>query len=243
MSYLKKLNHLFFKKNPSFFESKIKYLTQNSPKNLALYHEAFTHTANTSRPKDCDFERLEFLGDSILNAVVTYYLFVEKPNIKEGELTKLRSKIVRRKKLNEIGNHLNLTHYLVNFENQNLGKNIAGNLFESLIGALFLDLGFEKCQDFIIRTLNDHISLSELENTISSYKSFIHEWCQKQKIKLELFTEEENNANQYIIFSSQLKLDGEVFVKGRAKSKKNAEELACKRAYFALKESIENSCS
>ncbi len=234
MGYLKKLSSIFSNEKTPFFESKIKYLTKSSPKNIGFYKEAFTHTANTSRKTDCDFERLEFLGDSILNAVVTHYLFLKKPTIQEGELTKLRSKIVRRKMLNSIGKKLNLTHYIINYENQNLGRNIHGNLFESLIGALFLDLGFEKCQDFIIETLEKHISLNELENTISSYKSFIHEWCQKQKLKLEFFTVEEDNAHSQIIFVSCLKINDEVIVKGRAKSKKSAEELASKRAYYAM---------
>ncbi len=243
MSYLKKFSSILFPEKSSHFKSKIKYLTNTNPHNLELYEEAFTHTARTSVERSCDFERLEFLGDSILNAVVTYYLFREKPDIKEGELTKLRSKIVRRSKLNELGKNLNLTHYLVNYENQNLGINICGNLFESLIGAIFLDQGYDKCQKFIIETLENHISLNELENTISSYKSFIHEWCQKQKIKLEYETSEEENANNVLIFVSHLKIDGEVFVKGRAKSKKNAEEHASRRAYFALKNAIEKSYS
>ncbi len=241
MGYFKKISSIFFPHKSSHFKSKIKYLTKSNPNNIDFYQEAFTHSANTSYQKEYDFERLEFLGDAILNAVVTYYIFSEKPDIKEGELTKLRSKIVRRSKLNELGKHLNLTHYIVNYEKQNLGLNIYGNLFESLIGAIFLDQGFEKCQKFIIETLENFISLKELENTISSYKSFIHEYCQKQKLQLEFETVEENNARDVLIFVCHLKINGDILVKGRAKSKKHAEENASRRAYYAMKNSIEKN--
>ena len=127
-------------KDGGFFLA-IKELLGFNPKNIGIYQEAFTHrsTNTTSMESENNYERLEFLGDSILSTIISTYLFNQIPEGSEGYLTKMRSKIVSRKHLNELGQELNLTQHLTcDLNIENYGENIEGNLFESLVGAILL---------------------------------------------------------------------------------------------------------
>jgi len=143
------------KKKDGVFYTKIKALLGFSPKNLSFYSEAFTHPSyQYQKATRKSYERLEFLGDAILGAVIADYIFTNAPEEDEGYLTKMRSKIVERRNLNELGKEMKLLDFLrTKLTPRQLGNNITGNLFEALIGAIYLDKGYKTCFSFIERKL------------------------------------------------------------------------------------------
>lgn len=225
------------------FCRKIYQITGIKPADISYYKIAFTHrsmnlTDNNGNP--VNYERLEFLGDAMLGSVIASHLYIQVPNGDEGYLTKMRSKIVSRENLNTIGKNLNL---ICNVEskmgNQQFGENIHGNLLEALIGAIYLDKGYPACEKFIHDKLLSTISdIQKLETKITSYKSLLIEWCQKSKHTFRFDSYDENSAEEIKYFGVRLYIDNKLIAKGRATSKKKAEEKAAQRAYFALQEKI-----
>jgi ribonuclease-3 len=225
------------------FCRKISQITGTKPADVSYYRIAFTHrsmnlTDNNGNP--INDERLEFLGDAMLGSVIASHLYIQVPNGDEGYLTKMRSKIVSRENLNTIGKNLNL---ICNVEskmgNQQFGENIHGNLLEALIGAIYLDKGYPACEKFIHDKLLSTISdIQKLETKITSYKSLLIEWCQKSKHSFKFDSYDENSAEDIKYFGVRLYIDNKLIAKGRATSKKKAEEKAAQRAYFALQEKI-----
>jgi len=213
------------------------------PGKCVYYEKAFTHRS-TNRIDELgnpiSYERLEFLGDSVLSAVIAHYLFDKTPGEDEGYLTKMRSKVVSREHLNEIGKELELSSLMyTKIPLSQFGENIHGNLFEALTGAVFLDKGYNTCERFIYKTvIHPHINIESLEGKIISYKSFIIEWCQKEKKTFYFEGIEDSGKDQLKHFSVKLRINGTTVAKARATSKKKAEEKASKRAYFALQSKI-----
>ncbi len=211
------------------------------PRNIALYVEAFTHRSVSKKSEETgkriNYERLEFLGDAVLGSVIAHWLYKESPNEQEGYLTQMRSKIVSRKNLNNVGEVLGLDRLIVSKVKDS--KDVVGDVFEALIGAIYEDRGYEMTKKFIHKKIIiPFIDIDQLENQISSYKSFMIEWSQKNKKTLEFVTVEEENAEDGIIFMSSLMLDSNIIAKGRANSKKKAEEISAKRAYFSMKDKL-----
>ncbi|HKJ07244.1 MAG TPA: ribonuclease III [Flavobacteriaceae bacterium] len=227
------------------FFIKLKKILGFTPKDLFVYKKAFTHRSiqeiekETGRP--INYERLEFLGDAMLSAVIASYLFQEVPTGDEGYLTQMRSKIVSREHLNELGRDLNLLQFVKsNISRSKFGENIHGNVFEALVGAIYLDRGYNYCKKFIFkRVIDPYVDVPKLEGKITSYKSLFIEWCQKQKhdFDYEVYEDTGNDALKH--FSVKLRLNGKIIAKGRATSKKKAEETASKRAYYAFQQEIE----
>ena len=221
----------------------IQKITGFKPNTLKHYKKAFTHSSikeKTENGKPINYERLEFLGDALLSSVIAIHLFNEMPEGNEGHLTQMRSKIVSREHLNEIGKDLGLINNINSkVPKKNFGDNIHGNLFEALIGAVVLDKGYNYCEKFIYRTvIEPYVDIERLEGKITSYKSVLIEWCQKTK-KHILYDVYEDTGNDTIKhFSVKLSIDNEIVSKGRATSKKKAEEIASKRAYYKFKEVI-----
>ena len=213
------------------------------PGKCVYYEKAFTHRS-TNRIDELgnpiSYERLEFLGDSVLSAVIAHYLFDKTPGEDEGYLTKMRSKVVSREHLNEIGKELELASLMyTKIPLSQFGENIHGNLFEALTGAVFLDKGYNTCERFIYKTvIHPHINIESLEGKIISYKSFIIEWCQKEKKTFYFEGIEDSGKDQLKHFSVKLRINGTTVAKARATSKKKAEEKVSKRAYFALQSKI-----
>lgn len=241
---------LKIKKSPSKLEGdfyfKIKSILGFKPKNLSYYKKAFIHSSLNLKDEDgkaINYERLEFLGDSVLGTIISNYLFEQAPEGNEGYLTKMRSKIVSREHLNELGKELNLISFFQSkTEQSNFGENIHGNLFEAFIGAIFLDRGFTYCHRFIQRQIIDpYVDIEQLEGKITSYKSLLIEWCQKQKKKFKYTSFEDTGNEEILHFGVKLFIDNKLVAKSRATSKKKAEEIASKRAYFALQNQIEQS--
>lgn len=242
MNFISKIVHSFSEEDQQFY-NELKKLLNFSPKNLSKYRKAFTHRSIQLLDLEgnpLNYERLEFLGDSILGSVIAAYLYKKVPTASEGYLTQMRSKIVSREHLNELGKELNLIRFVKsNVDQANVGENIHGNIFEALIGAIYLDKGYNICERFIYRNvIVPHVDIEKLEGKITSYKGLIIEWCQKQKKKYKFETYEDTGNEIIKHFSVKVSIDGVQVAKGRATSKKKAEELAAKRVYFALQKQI-----
>jgi len=215
-----------------------------TPKNIDFYKKAFTHRSSNILDEvgnPINYERLEFLGDAMLSAVIAAHLFNEAPTGDEGYLTKMRSKIVSREHLNELGKDLNLVQFVESkVPVQHFGDNIHGNIFESLVGAIYLDKGYEFCEKFIQkRVVIPYVDITRLEGKVISYKSLVIEWCQKEKRQFHYDIFEDNGIDGERLFGVKLSIDEKVIAKARATSKKKAEEKASQRAYFAFQEKID----
>lgn len=215
-----------------------------APKNIDFYKKAFTHRSSNILDEvgnPLNYERLEFLGDAMLSAVIAGHLFNKAPTGDEGYLTKMRSKIVSREHLNELGKDLNLVQFVESkVPVQHFGDNIHGNIFESLVGAIYLDRGYEYCEKFIQkRVIIPYVDITRLEGKVISYKSLVIEWCQKEKRQFHFDIFEDNGIDGERLFGVKLSIDEKVIAKARATSKKKAEEKASQRAYFAFQEKID----
>jgi len=245
MNFIRKIIESHTKKDEAFFVE-LKKLLGFNPKDLQYYKKAFIHRSIKKVDKatglTINYERLEFLGDAMLSAVIASYLFQVVPTGDEGYLTQMRSKIVSRKHLNELGRDFNLIRFVKsNLSNSKFGENIHGNIFEALIGAIYLDRGYNYCKRFIHRrVIKPYVDVPKLEGKITSYKSIFIEWCQKQKYDFVFEIYEDTGNDPIKHFSVKLILDGEVVAKGRATSKKKAEETAAKRAYYSFQHEIKH---
>ena len=213
------------------------------PVTVEYYQRAFTHRSSNKMDingNPISYERLEFLGDAMLSSVIAAYLFMEVPSGDEGYLTKMRSKIVSREHLNELGRDLNLIQFVESkVPAQHFGENIHGNIFEALVGAIYLDQGYIVCEKFIQKkVITPYVDIARLEGKVISYKSLIIEWCQKDKKTFNFDVFEDNGITGEKLFGVKLSIDQKVIAKARAVSKKKAEEKAAQRAYFALQEKI-----
>ncbi|MFO8147350.1 MAG: ribonuclease III [Bacteroidota bacterium] len=244
MSVIRNILNSRSSKGGNFFIS-IQKILGFKPKDIIIYQKAFTHRSLNQRDKEgnaINFERLEFLGDAMLGAVIAGYLFKTVPGGNEGYLTKMRSKVVSRKHLNELGKDLNLIGLVqTNISKDQFGANIHGNLFEALIGAIYWDRGYKYCKRFIYdRVINPYVDIEQLEGKVISYKSLLIEWCQKTKKTFNYEVYEDTGNDEIKHFAVKLRIDETVVAKARATSKKKAEERASKRAYYALQNKIEN---
>lgn len=200
--------------------------------NIDLYREAFS--LKTIGKKQKNYERLEFLGDSILGSIISCHLFQTYPEANEGYLTQMKSKIVNRKNLNKIGDDLRLTQFISTENNGILSENISGNLFEALIGAIYLDINYETCKKIVLERLLTPQEINKLENKIVSYKGLLLEWSQKTKCNIRYETIEENGTNKALLFRTYVWLNDERISNAVESSKKKAEEKAAQRAFYTL---------
>jgi ribonuclease-3 len=231
-------------KEDGIFFIEIEKIIGFKPKNIENFQKVFTHRSMNkldSIGNPLSYERLEFLGDAMLSSVIAAHLFNEVPSGDEGYLTKMRSKIVSREHLNELGKDLNLIQFLESkITAQNFGENIHGNIFEALVGAIYLDGGFDVCEKFIHKKVIElYVDIARLEGKVISYKSLLIEWCQKEKKTFNYDVFEDNGIGGERLFGVKLSIDDKVIAKARATSKKKAEEKASQRAYFAFQKSID----
>ncbi len=216
------------------------------PKNIEIFKKAFLHRSANKKDEQgnpMNYERLEFLGDSMLGTIISKHLYNEVPLGDEGYLTKMRSKIVSRDHLNELGKDLNLIQFVESrIPKSHFGENIHGNVFEALVGAIYLDRGYKYCDKFISkRVIKPYVDIEQLEGKVISYKSLVIEWCQKQKKPFNYNVYEDTGNDSHKHFAVKLSIGDSIVAKARATSKKKAEERASKRAFFALQDKIGNS--
>lgn len=232
MRILKYIRLLFCKPTEKEFFLQLCYLLGYMPKNIKYYRKAFTHKSSvTSSDKHKQYnERLEFLGDCIIDAIIADYLFQKYPNESEGFLTKMKSKIVNRKSLNQIAVQLHLDSYLQS-NIANVKENDAlGNAFEALIGAMCLDKGFDFTkQYFISKIIERFFDISFLEANDTNYKSQLLEIVQKKKQTIVFDSEGvepgPENSSQFV---SIIKIDNVAVATAKASTKKEAEQRASK---------------
>lgn len=242
MSIKRFLQTSYSKKQDPMF-SIVKGITGISPKDLSLYTRVFTHTSMEETDADgkkINYERLEFLGDAVLNTIVAAYLFRELPQNNEGSLTLMRSKIVRRDFLNQIGEGLGLIRHLSsNVPQKKYGPDVHGNLFEALVGAVYLDRGFDACSTFVYsRVITPYVDLSKLRNQVLSYKGLIVEWFQKKRLNFRYEVIDDSGAEKATYYKAKLWLDNKIIASARATNKKKAVEKVSKRAYFQFQHQI-----
>lgn len=225
----------FFSKNSSPLSKKLENVLGFKPKNIALYEKALRHKSaslNNNGIKENN-ERLEFLGDAILDSIAATYFFKKFPLKEEGYLTTMKSRLVSRKNLNQIAHKIGIKKLLeANIRQES--KTILGDALEALIGAIYLDRGFEKTEEFVVKKLiGTYMDIEQLINTEVNFKSKVIEWAQKNKTEIEFVTHEKIIDDQ-IIFQSFLKLNGEEQTEGVGKSKKVAEQSAAEKFFLSL---------
>ncbi|HET8753689.1 MAG TPA: ribonuclease III [Salinimicrobium sp.] len=243
MSVIQKILNSRSSKGGNFFVALTKIMGFK-PQDINNYKRAFTHRSLNQKDEEgnaVNFERMEFLGDAMLGAVIAAHLFRTVPSGNEGYLTKMRSKIVSRKHLNELGKDLELIKYIqTNIQVEQFGENIHGNLFEALVGAIYLDRGYRYCERFLYeRVIEPYVDIEQLEGKVISYKGLLIEWCQKEKKDFFFEVYDDTGIDEMKHFAVKLRIDGRVVAKARATSKKKAEEKASKRAYYVLQNKIE----
>lgn len=218
------------------FRSALKEILGFKPSRPGIYEVAFIHRSATLELPDgrnINNERLEYLGDAILDAVLSEYLFTRYPGATEGELTKIRSRLANRTTLNKLALAMNINKLLVSHINNNSSsKNIYGDALEALIGAIFIDKGYSCTRKFIIKhLLKDHLDLKRVINTETDYKSQVFQWAQKlQKQIVFNYTEDYDFNEKRYVFTTVLRIDHEIFGEGSGASKKEAEQKASLQA-------------
>jgi len=180
-------------------------------------------------------ERLEFLGDALLNTIVAEHLFRRFPYKDEGFLTKMRSKVVSRNHLNSIAVKMGLQGMLNKDSGGYSGSSIYGNALEALIGAVYLDTSYLKTKNFILnRIFVLYVDLDELENTETDFKSKLIEWAQKEKRSVEFRVMEEARYAEDKTYLIGLFIDQVIKAEASHYSKKRAEQMAAEKAWATL---------
>ena len=188
-----------------------------------------------SKPEDAtdSNERLEFLGDAILGAIIAEYLFKKYPYKPEGFLTELRSRIVRRETMNNVAVRMGLNK-LVQYNQNDRGlsrSHIFGNALEALIGAVYLDRGFAITRTFVLNQLvKAYIDLDTMESTDTNYKNQLLSWAQKNGHTMSFDTLEEKQEGTRKLFIVGIVVNGDVMAKGSGFNKKEAGQVAAQNA-------------
>lgn len=212
------------------------------PDHIQLYYEAVSHRSSSTRGENGKWvnnERLEFLGDAILDAIVADILFKRFPQKKEGFLTSMRSRIVQRDTLNKIAVEMGLDKLIIS-STRNLAHNtnIYGDALEALIGAIYLDQGYRVAKHFVFETLiKQHLSIDSMMKREVDFKSRLIEWGQKNKIDVEFILvnssyDEQNNP----IFVSSVSVGGMEIGVGNGYSKKESHQMAAKEAIHKMRD-------
>lgn len=214
----------------------LEHLLGFTPRHIAYYQLAFMHRSKPEEVTDSN-ERLEFLGDAILGAIVAEYLFKKYPYQPEGYLTELRSRIVRRETMNNVALRMGLNK-MVQYNQNDRGlsrSHIFGNALEALIGAVYLDQGFIKTRKFILnQIIRAYIDLDMMESTDINYKNQLLSWAQRNNHILTFETLEERTEGTRKLFTLGIMIDGELVADGSGYNKKEAGQVAAQNALAKL---------
>jgi ribonuclease-3 len=207
-----------------------------TPGNLSLYKTALSHRS-VKEGADENNERLEYLGDAVLSGVVADYLFKRYPYKGEGFLTEMRSKMVNRQTLNEIAIRMGLkkiTHYNKSDNSLKISQ-IFGNTLEALVGAIYLDKGYDQTRRWVFqRIVIPHMFMEDLENLEINHKNKLYGWANKNGKNLEFETLDEKMEKGRRLFRVGAVVDGELIAEGKAFNKKDASQIAAQLAVEKL---------
>lgn len=229
------ITELFSRKGRKFFFS-IKRLTGCCPQSVSVYKMAFIHKSVQRKGPTGEVisnERLEFLGDAILGAVIASELYKLFPEKDEGALTKMRARIVNRNLLNKVGNQLNLERFIQSQAQLDLSQtHVLGDAVEALIGAVYVDRGFTRARRFILdRIIHPHVNIFEIALNDSNFKSLLIEWGHKHRQSVEFKTEEiTGTSDTPPMFLSKVYVNEELLGEGQATSKKEAQQKSARIA-------------
>jgi ribonuclease-3 len=218
-------------KNPSEkkLAQSIKNLFGFYPKNINLFIQALTHSSAAKEIKSN--ERLEFLGDSVLGAIVAEYLFSILPNKDEGVLTQVRSRMVSRNQLNKLAVKLGIDKILITDIKGSVSFTLYGDALEALIGAIYLDAGFIKTKIIILeKVIKRHLEIETLINEDTDYKSRLINFCQKTKAPLQFVLISENTDGAKKIYHIGIEYNNSIIAEAQNPSKRAAEQLAAQAA-------------
>lgn len=230
---------LFFRKDRESYFRLYKILGFY-PRQLRYYQEALLHKSSSIRSekgRPLNNERLEFLGDAILDAIVADIVYKHFDGKREGFLTNTRSKIVQRETLNKVAVDIGLDK-LIKYSSRINSHNsyMCGNAFEALIGAIYLDLGYAYCMRFMEeRILRQYINLDKMAYKEVNFKSKLIEWGQKNRIMLEFRLVEQSKEVSSPVFQTEVLLEGISAGQGTGYSKKESQQIAAKQALNSLK--------
>ena len=228
-----KLGFLSTKKSPEELFL-IKFIINHfgyRPSTLMHFKLAVSHRSGDIKEDIESNERLEFLGDAILDAVVAEYLFKKFPGNDEGYLTKLKSKVVNRKTLAYIGEKMQIRAVLNYNQSRNLNiSSLEGNAFEAIIGAIYLDGGFEAAKKSLQNhVLRKFVDLNKLLEEEIDFKSRLIIWCQKKRMKIDFVVIDEQHIHGAWEYEVAIQINKRDFGRGKASSKKQAEQVAAKQ--------------
>ncbi len=211
------------------------------PRHIEYYKLALVHRSMPVKDSGghwANNERLEFLGDAILDAVVGAYLYAKYPNKHEGFLTSTRAKIVQRESLNHIGRKFRIeTHVRASAHSVSHNSYISGNAVEALVGAVYLDRGYHRCKRFIEeRIIGGNFDLNDLVKTEQNYKSRLIEWTQKYRVTIEFaLLDTYNDSDNNPVFKTGIFLGGIYASDATGYSKKESHQAASKKAFERLR--------
>lgn len=227
VSNARKEPYFLFYKVLGFYPDKIEYYQ------LAVRHKSVSILSENG--SNLSNERLEFLGDAVLNSVVTDILYNRYKEESEGFLTDTRSKIVKRDSLNQLAIEIGLDKLVkvTKYVNAHTNNNIYGNAFEALMGAIYLDYGYKQCKQFVEKRLfSTFVDLNKVTENEANFKSKLIEWCQKNRLepKFVLVSETLNKSNKHV-FESMLTIEGKTICQAAGASKKESQQNASRIAY------------
>lgn len=230
------LTNLFKKHSNSSFKKELKNILGFNPKNLSLYKTALTHRS-VREGSDENNERLEYLGDAVLSALIADYLFRRYPYKEEGFLTEMRSKMVNRQQLNEIAMRMGLKKItLYNKMDGSLKiSQIFGNTLEALVGAIYLDYGYKVTSKWVLQyIIQPHMFMDDLELLEINHKNKLYGWANKNGKVLEFETLSEKLENGRRLFTIAAVVDGTAIAEAKAFNKKDASQIAAQIAVEKL---------
>ena len=233
---IRKIYNYYFSSDKQFARS-VANIIGFTPSNIQIFKQAFSHKSAVD-PKlhtVTSNERLEYLGDSILSTVVAEYLFQKYPNSNEGFLTKMRSKIVKRKTLNRIADDMGIDVVLQEHNDTRLSESMKGNALEALVGAIYLEKGYKSTKEIIVNSiLRRHLDIENLEEVDDNYKSQLLEFCQKNGNDIDYKVIERFKFDNRDRFKIAVYVNGKEIANGEDFNKKSAEQSASFKALKSL---------
>ncbi|MBS1946977.1 MAG: ribonuclease III [Bacteroidetes bacterium] len=218
------------------FKKQLKNILGFAPGKTVLYRTALTHRSLKDK-SDENNERLEYLGDAVLSAVIADFLFKKYPYKEEGFLTEMRSKMVNRNQLNDIAVKMGLKKisYFNKFDSSLKMSQIFGNTLEAVVGAIYLDKGFIKTNQWVLeRIIQPYLFLDDLEILEINHKNKLYGWANKNSKTLEFETLDEHMEAGRRLFTVGAVVDGQLLAQGKAYNKKDASQIAAQAAIDKL---------